>query len=324
MVPTISIIIPTFNRSLTIINALESVFAQTYTDYEIIVVDDGSTDETAQILKQYMNRIKYIYQENSGVSSARNRGIKAASGKWVSFLDSDDIWLPDKLEHQINTLNSLGNEFGACFTDCLYVNNSKFKLSAFEEANLESPLKYGAINDPLKYHLIKLPCFFVQSMMTLKSLLQTLNGFDEKMTVSEDTDLIFRLSFVTRFCIVSEKLVLVDRTPYRDRLTQIFSDKNEKKITCVRYMYKKWLAMPELIDDNVRQLINESLLSSHYRSFLACLYGFKFSLAYKYIMQINAMGDSYIKLFSKISTRVLLKLYRVLALLLSELKHHLV
>ena len=96
--PTISVIIPTFNRSKLVVNAIDSVLNQTYKDYEIIVVDVGSTDDTRESLKPYMHRIRYVCQANLGASAARNRGIQLARGKWISILDSEDLWLPTKLE----------------------------------------------------------------------------------------------------------------------------------------------------------------------------------------------------------------------------------
>ena len=95
----ISVVIPVYNRPLLVKRAIESVLGQSHKASEIIVVDDGSTDETADTLKSFKN-IKIITQKNSGVSSARNRGIKEASGKWIAFLDSDDIWHKDKLKLQ--------------------------------------------------------------------------------------------------------------------------------------------------------------------------------------------------------------------------------
>src|SRR6266404_4270752 len=116
--PTVSVIIPTFNRSKLVVNAVQSVLGQTYRDYEIIVVDDGSTDNTAEALTPYMDRIRYVYQANLGASAAQNRGLQLARGKWISILASDDLWLPAKLEAQLKAVASLGEDFGACFTNC--------------------------------------------------------------------------------------------------------------------------------------------------------------------------------------------------------------
>ena len=107
--PRVSIIIPTFNRSAIVPNAIESVFRETYSDYELIVVDDGSTDDTRDRLQEYVARIKYVYQANRGVSAARNAGTKLARGEWIAFLDSDDVWHPTKLERQFEALALLGS-----------------------------------------------------------------------------------------------------------------------------------------------------------------------------------------------------------------------
>jgi glycosyltransferase involved in cell wall biosynthesis len=102
--PTVSVIINTYNSSRFLLPAVESVLAQSYRDYELIIVDDGSTDNTRQVMAPYLNRLTYIYQENKKYSAAKNTGIRASSGKYIAFMDSDDIWLPEKLERQVSIL----------------------------------------------------------------------------------------------------------------------------------------------------------------------------------------------------------------------------
>jgi glycosyltransferase involved in cell wall biosynthesis len=101
----ISVVIPAFNAGGFIRRAIDSVLSQTYLDYEIIVVDDGSTDNTAEVVKSYSSKVRYIYQKNAGDGPARNTGIAAAKGDWIAFLDHDDEWLPEKLQLQIDLLN---------------------------------------------------------------------------------------------------------------------------------------------------------------------------------------------------------------------------
>src|SRR5262245_24730960 len=96
----VSVVIPTFNRAHLITGAIESVLAQTLPPLEIIVVDDGSTDDTPERLAPYLDRIVFLGQENRGVSAARNAGIQAARGNLIAFLDSDDVWHPRKIEIQ--------------------------------------------------------------------------------------------------------------------------------------------------------------------------------------------------------------------------------
>ncbi len=104
--PKVSVIIPTFNCAVYLPQAIESVLGQTWQDFELIVVDDGSTDDTCQVLAPYQNRLVYLYQENQGESSARNKGIQVAQGEYLAFLDSDDLWLATKLERQITVLEA--------------------------------------------------------------------------------------------------------------------------------------------------------------------------------------------------------------------------
>ncbi len=104
--PEVTAIIPAFNAGRFINRTIDSVLAQTYKDFELIVVDDGSTDNTAEIVKSYGSKVIYIYQPNAGDGPARNAGIKAAKGKWIAFLDHDDEWLPEKLDAQMKLLSA--------------------------------------------------------------------------------------------------------------------------------------------------------------------------------------------------------------------------
>lgn len=111
----ISVIIPSYNRAKTIVNSVQSVLRQTYTDIEVIVVDDGSTDNTETLLQEISDkRLKYIYQENAGACSARNKGVQFAKGDIIAFHDSDDIWHEDKLQKQFQKLNSTGADIVIC------------------------------------------------------------------------------------------------------------------------------------------------------------------------------------------------------------------
>lgn len=105
--PKVSVIIPAFNCEKYIGQTIESVLSQTYRDFELIVVDDGSTDNTKEVVKDYLRdkRIKYIYQNNSGISAARNNGFAKSYGEYIAFLDSDDLWYPNKLEEQVRLLD---------------------------------------------------------------------------------------------------------------------------------------------------------------------------------------------------------------------------
>jgi glycosyltransferase involved in cell wall biosynthesis len=102
--PTVSVIIPAYNRAQWIGASIQSVLDQTYTDYEIIVVDDGSTDDTAEVIRAFTDRVRYVYQENGGAAAARNRGMRESRGEYLAFLDSDDLFMPEKLQKQVEYL----------------------------------------------------------------------------------------------------------------------------------------------------------------------------------------------------------------------------
>ncbi|WP_191566704.1 glycosyltransferase family 2 protein [Metabacillus idriensis] len=126
----VSVVIPLFNGEEDILDTIESVRKQTYPNIEIIVVDDGSTDSSHDLLYPYIKNemIKYFHQENQGVSAARNRGIREATGTYIAFLDKDDLWLPDKLNRQMKAIRNSGAEAAYCgFIDWYKEKDEKHK-----------------------------------------------------------------------------------------------------------------------------------------------------------------------------------------------------
>jgi|GEM_PF-1135942 len=128
----VSVILPTHNRAHYIPYAIQSVLNQTYKDIELIVINDGSTDETEEVIKPYLRDINYIHQENSGSGKARNEGIKAAKGEYIAFIDDDDIWLPWKLELQMEIFNK-HKEIGIICTNFSIFNDKEERPSGIKE-----------------------------------------------------------------------------------------------------------------------------------------------------------------------------------------------
>jgi glycosyltransferase involved in cell wall biosynthesis len=178
----VSVIIPTFNRAWSIRRAIDSVLTQDYKNYQLIVVDDGSTDETSGILSSYGNAIKTIHQPNSGVSAARNRGIAAASGRLVAFLDSDDYWLPLKLSTQVDFFLSHPDAL-ICQTEEIWIKNNR-RVNPKKRHQKPSGFMFSQ-----SLHL----CLISPSaVMIRKELFDEVGFFDETLTACEDYDLWLR------------------------------------------------------------------------------------------------------------------------------------
>ena len=207
--PTVSVIIPTYNRAGMLKEAIDSVLTQEYSGFELIVVDDGSTDETSQLLEDYDAKIKHIRQSNQGVSAARNRGIAAASGEFIAFLDSDDLWLPQKLSTQV--------KFFSDHPDAV-INQTE-----------ERWIRNGVRVNPKKRHLKFSGMIFERSLalclvspsavMIKKSLFDTVGVFDEDLPACEDYDLWLRIS--CRYPVhLIETALIIKRGGHEDQLSR--------------------------------------------------------------------------------------------------------
>ena len=211
----ISIIIPTYNSAQYICEAIESVLNQTYKDFEIIVVDDGSTDNTKEVIKPYLNKIKYIYQQNSGPSAARNRGIKEAKGEYIAFLDADDIWLPQKLELQIKFMEK-EKEVGLIFSDMILFNekgiikNSFLKEKLFFNKLSIKPLSSTekVIYDNVFNALLQENFIPTNTVIVKKECFNKVGFFDETLFSVEDRDMWLRIGLFYDIGFINFPLVL--------------------------------------------------------------------------------------------------------------------
>ena len=181
----VSVIIPAYNGDRYISEAIDSVLAQTYTNYEIIVVDDGSTDNTSQVVKAYGDRVRYIYRENQGVASARNLGIAKAEGEYIAFLDQDDLFFPNKLSEQLNCFE-LHPEAGIIHSGWLRINHCGEILGKVE------PWHNAPILD-LEQWLWWKPVL-LGAMIFDRRWLERVKGLDSQFKQVCDLDLAWRLT----------------------------------------------------------------------------------------------------------------------------------
>ena len=196
--PFVSVILPTYNRYAFVGQAIDSVLNQTYTDYELIVVDDGSTDNTPALLDQYGDRINVIRQENRGVSAARNSGIRSASGNAIALLDSDDYWLPTKLEAQVAFFEAHPDAL-ICQTEELWFRNGK-RVNPKKRHRKPSGMIFEK----------SLPLCLVSpsAVMIRQSLLDQVGLFDETLPACEDYDLWLRIAWRYPVYLIDTPLIV--------------------------------------------------------------------------------------------------------------------
>lgn len=206
--PSTSVIIPTYNRAGQIAAAVRSVLAQSEPPDEVIVVDDGSTDDTAAALAPFMDRIRYVRKPNGGASSARNLGVLTARGEWIAFLDSDDTWHPDKLARQ----HACAARTSAKVCFCVSTDESGTvldDLSAMDPSLPEGGERFYQPGDCRLFRFRAHP--FIQSMLATREVLMKCGLFDETLAVAEDTLLIYRLILDHGYAVRNEKLVEICR-----------------------------------------------------------------------------------------------------------------
>ncbi|MBA64200.1 MAG: glycosyl transferase [Candidatus Marinimicrobia bacterium] len=180
----ISVVIPTFNRKEALKRAIHSVMGQSLTPFEIIVVDDGSDDGTGEWILYNHPQIKYIYQTNNGVSSARNIGIKSAASDWIAFLDSDDEWLPTKLDIQANAIMANpGTKF--CHTNEIWIRNG------VRVNQMKKHKKYGGFIFEKCLDICRMS---PSSVLINQKIFDEIGMFDESLRVCEDYDLWLRIT----------------------------------------------------------------------------------------------------------------------------------
>jgi len=228
----VSVIIPVFNRPVMVLKAIDSVLNQTWKELELIVVDDGSTDNTFNVIKSIKDdRLKLLHQEHKGVSAARNYGIKESCGDFIAFLDSDDYWLKEKLEKQMSIM--LKDK------DCLLIHTEEIWFKNGRRHNPKE--KHKKREGDIFEQSLKLCSMSIGTILVRRKVFDLIGVFDESFTVCEDYDLWLRFTAFFNVRLIPEPLV-VRTGGHPDQLSQRFRGMDKFRIKSIL----KILNNPEL------------------------------------------------------------------------------
>lgn len=202
--PEVSVIIPTYNSGRYLTDAVDSVLAQTYKDFEVLVIDDGSTDDTGTVMGRYRSPVRYISQQNGGVSAARNRGIEESRGRYIAFLDADDVWYPQKLERQVAALEE-HTDCRACYSAFTVADSDLVPIGMSRDRRrgpaLEDLLTRGnSVGTP-------------SSVLCERSLFVIAGEFDPSLSQCADWDMWIRFAANTNLLYLDEPLVAYRQHP---------------------------------------------------------------------------------------------------------------
>ncbi|HUE79327.1 MAG TPA: glycosyltransferase [Sphingomicrobium sp.] len=243
--PLVTIVLPTFNRADMLMEAVESIIAQTYRRWELLVVDDGSTDATIERVERLADsRIKLVRLAHSGnISRVRNAGVAAATGEYLAFLDSDDLWLPRRLETQLRALQS--SQASWCYANIRHIDRAgapvPFRAGRFRA--LSGRIAAQLLNDQTGA--------FIVTWLVRRRLFDEVGGFDEGLLTHGDLDLALRLSEAADVVAVSEVLALIRDHPSRTTLTRAHPHESAAMIfkkaldrcrdpACARLARRRW------------------------------------------------------------------------------------
>ncbi|MSQ47316.1 MAG: glycosyltransferase family 2 protein [Deltaproteobacteria bacterium] len=220
--PRVTVVIPTYNRRDLVREAIASVTAQSYPDVEVIVVDDGSDDGTAEVVRRFAG-VQYVYQENRGVSVARNVGVARARGELIAFLDSDDLWQPDKLTHQVACFEQ-NPDVRICQTDEIWIRNG---------VRVNPHHKHRKTGEDIFARSLERCLVSPSAVMMRRALWEQVGGFDETLPACEDYDLWLRITARMPVHFIAMPLV-VKRGGHADQLSRRFWGMDRFRVHALR------------------------------------------------------------------------------------------
>jgi glycosyltransferase involved in cell wall biosynthesis len=271
----VSVVIPTYNRRHLVVEAIESVLAQTYRPLEIIVVDDGSTDGTEEELSRFKDKLRYLRQENRGPSAARNLGIRAATGEFVALLDSDDLWEPAKIEKQV-ALMERSPQVGVVFCEIQRLN-----VTTGETVVRHCPRD---LRGDLRRELLRRNCVIGSdsAVVVRRACFDQIGVFDEGLQQAEDWDLWIRISRHFHYDFVAEPLVTI-RT-HGDNLHQQVRVMHEYQLEVIRRAFER-----DPVDSGNHLLRRRTLAYIHFDAGGEYLTAGKYGLALRHLLRTVAL-----------------------------------
>jgi len=269
--PILSVVIPTYNRARFVTKAIDSALAQGK-ECEVIVVDDGSTDDTGASLGVYRDRIKYLYQRNAGVSRARNAGIEIARGEWITFLDSDDEWLPNFLAQHLEACDK-NPDLVATVMNVLNCREEGGHLTIFEGRAFLSTFqgqRFKRDDRPLlsviEYNLNPI----LQGSVFRRDVLLKTHRFDASLSIAEDLDIVSQMALMGPFVFAAEPVArLMRRSESTANLTYRWFNSGIYSRTCLHTVYSRCLSSESITraeQSRLRLIAGQNLraLGNHY------------------------------------------------------------
>ena len=286
-----SVIIPTYNRGTIIKRAIDSVLCQSEKDFELLIVDDGSTDNTEEIVNSYDdNRIVFIKQNNGGASSARNNGIKNARGKYISFLDSDDIWYPQTLEMQKKKYDS-DTEISCVYSDLESIAEDGSHIPFWNPTGIEGYIYADALRQGFLSPTIVLSA--------KKECFDKVGGFDLSFPASQDDDICFRLAKYFKFGYIDIPLA------------GVYINSDDRISSSLRKVSLGWWMLWNKYEDDVVKYCGNEVMANKYsqcaRRFSICGNSVLMNKALDKIHQNGGSVSFFLKLFLTLCCKGLIK-----------------
>jgi hypothetical protein len=259
----LSVVIPTYNRARVVPRAIESALAQRFPPFEVILVDDGSTDDTLTAVHPFLERITLVRQPNRGAAIARNRGVDISSGNWIAFLDSDDYWPVDYLQRMTEAIQSTNGKASFYFSDTTRPQDEGNK-SQWENAGFGISSNVEYIDDASEWVMRRPHPMMVQSTVISKTAFTESGGFWDKLRIREDTHLFLKLGLGNHACAVAGTGARMTADGKNEvRLSSILTESTGEAHYMQVLMFGEILRRTEQLTPPIKKEIRRRLADAH-------------------------------------------------------------